>query len=149
MREDGPMRRTQRQATLLIVTLNLLMLFAATTAVLDLRRLNTPGGTGLRWLEAAVFGQCDDYLEYSIEDASRPDSRSRLQLCADLSEQGKDARTDALKIGLRLGEVSADRVHVTLTRDGREKEVVLHVVKRDGHWRVLRDAVTCSTATCA
>ncbi|MCU1587788.1 MAG: hypothetical protein JWN31_1281 [Frankiales bacterium] len=149
MREDVSVDRTQRQIALLIVTLNALMLFVAVTAVIDLRRLHTPQGVGLRWIEAAVFGNCDDYLSYSVADPARADERTDAALCSDLRRESASAKGEALSIGLRLGGVSSDRVHVLLTREGVTKDVVMHLVRRGGHWRVLRDSITCNSVGCA
>ena len=141
--------RARRQPLILIMVFNVLIVAVGMTAVVDLRRLQTPGGTGLRWLQAAVFGDCDDYLTYSIPDPSRPDSRSHEQFCQDLLRSSAAARAESLKIGFVLGPVGADRVQVRLTRRGVTKTVLMHVVKRNGHWRVVRDALTCSSVGCA
>ncbi|MCW2544542.1 MAG: hypothetical protein JWM40_2094 [Frankiales bacterium] len=141
--------RSRRQVTLLIVLLNLLILLVASTAVVDLRRLRTPEGVGLRWFQAAVFGDCKDYLAYSVADPESPDSRTEAQLCTDLRRHSPSSQGDSLKIGFRLGEIQGDRVHVLLTRAGTTKDLVMHVVWRAGHWRVARDAITCSSVGCA
>ena len=140
--------RSRRQAILLVVLMNLLILFVASTAVVDLRRLQTRQGVALRWFQAAVFGDCKDYLTYSTSDPDSSDSRSEGELCTDLRRQ-RAARGDSLKIGFRLGEIEQDRVHVVLTRAGETKDVVMHVVWRDGRWLVLRDGVTCNSVACA
>jgi hypothetical protein len=149
MRKDGSVDRTKRQVALLIVTLNALLLFVAGTAVVDLRRLHTPQGVALRWFQSAVFGDCDDYLTYSVPDPGRADARTDAALCTDLRRASASAKGEALDIGFRLGEISGDRVHVLLTRKGETKDVVMHVVRRDGQWRVLRDDMTCGSVGCA
>lgn len=141
--------RSRRQVALLIVLTNLLTLFVAATAVVDLRRLQTREGVGLRWFQAAVFGDCNDYLTYSVADSAASDSRTEPELCTDLRRHSAAAQGDSLKIGFRLGQTQGDRVHVLLTRLGKTTEVEMHVVWRSGHWRVLRDAITCSSVGCA
>ena len=145
--------KAKRQPLLLIALINALVLGIALTATVDLRRLQTPGGTALRWVQAAVFGDCGDYLMFSVPDQSRADSRSHAQLCRDLRASTSSARDEALKIGLALGATEADgggeRVEITLTRKGVKSRLILRLVKRGGRWRVLRDELTCGSVGCA
>jgi hypothetical protein len=145
--------RTTRQAVSLIVVVNLLVLGIGLVAAVDLRRLRTPGGTALRWVQAAVFGVCDDYLDYSVPAGSVHDTRSHAELCHDLRAATQQARSDQLKIGLHLGAVvqhaNSATVAVVLTRDGAPTPLTLHLVHRHGHWRVLRDEATCGSVGCA
>jgi hypothetical protein len=141
--------RNRRQPVILIVIFNVLITLVGWTAVIDLRRLQTPGGTGLRWLQAAVFGDCDDYLTFSLPDPERPDRRSKQEFCQDLRAASTAAKDEQLKIGFELEQVRADRVRLQLIRKGVARTVELHVVKHEGHWRVLRDDVTCRSAGCA
>jgi hypothetical protein len=137
----------------LLVVVNLLVLGSGMVTAVDLRRLRTPGGTALRWVEAAVFGVCDDYLRFSVSAGDAPDPRSDADVCRDLRASTSDARTHAATIGLQLDGVvqrgltaTAD---VTLTRDGRPEHLQVHLVRRDSRWRVLRDASTCASVGCA
>lgn len=138
---------------MLLALVDALVLGIGITASVDLRRLQTPGGTALRWTQAAVFGDCVDYLEFSVADPTRPDSRSRDELCADLRAATADERNEQLRIGLRLQQVTqrGDRadVQVLLTRHDQPTPVRMHLVRRDGRWKVLRDAVTCGSVGCA
>ena len=145
--------KARRQPLLLIALINVLVMGIALTAMVDLRRLQTPGGTALRWVQAAVFGDCADYLTFSTPDPARSDTRSRDQLCRDLRAATSAARNESLKIGLALGRVRPDSegrtVEILLTRHGVRTPVTLRLVMRDGHWRVLRDALTCGSLGCA
>lgn len=145
--------RTTRQAVSLIVVVNLLVLGIGLVGAVDLRRLRTPGGTALRWVQAAVFGLCGDYLMFSVPAGDVPDSRSSAELCHDLRAATAQARSDQLKIGLHLGAVVQHAhdatVSVVLTRDGAPTDLSLHLVQRQGHWRVLRDEATCGSVGCA
>lgn len=143
------MTRSQRQGALLIALVNVLLLAVAATAVVDLRRLQTPQGTALRWVEAAVFGDCGDYLSFSVVDPSRPELRSRDKLCQDLRAATAASRADPLTVGLRLKSVRGSVVDITLTRKGVPTDVVVHLVRAGGHWRVLLDATTCDSVGCA
>ncbi len=144
--------KARRQPLILLALLNVLVLGIGLTASVDLRRLNTPGGTALRWVQAAVFGNCEDYLTYSVPDASVPNARSRMQLCRDLRAATAAARADSSTIGLRLGRVvrSGDRasVELTLLRSGRPTAVSLRTARSDGQWRVVRDSLACSSVGC-
>jgi hypothetical protein len=145
--------RARRQPLILIVLVNVLVIAIGATAVIDLRRLETPGGTALRWAQAAVFGDCSDYLTYSVPDAAVQDSRSDDQLCQDLRAATAAARNETLRIGLTLGRVlgTGDRaeVELVLTRKGVVNHVSMRVAKSGGHWRVVRDGLTCGSIGCA
>ena len=141
--------KARRQPVILIVLFNLLITAVGATAVVDLRRLQTPSGTGLRWLQAALYGDCQDYLTYSLPDPKRPDSRTHDQFCRDLRSASAQAQKESARVGLSLRLVAQDRVQGQLIRKGVTKTVVMHVVKHDGHWRVLRDELTCSSVGCA
>lgn len=146
-------RTSRRQRVLLLAVVNALVLAIGIVAAVDLRRLQTPGGTALRWVQAAVFGDCADYLEFSVPDANSQDPRSPDELCKDLDRAAADARLHQLSIGLHRGAVTEDgdeaTAVVTLTRDGKAVPMTIHLVRRDGAWRVLRDATTCSSVGCA
>jgi hypothetical protein len=146
-------RKARRQRALLLLVVNALVLAVGLVASVDLRRLRTPGGTALRWVQSAVFGDCADYLDFSVPDASAPDPRSRAELCQDLRQATAQARNEQLRIGLHLGSVTREAadatVAVTLTRDGKAVPLSVHLVRRSGRWRVLRDAATCSSVGCA
>ncbi|MGB8652785.1 MAG: hypothetical protein WCD35_19225 [Mycobacteriales bacterium] len=143
--------KARRQAWILIALIDALVVAVALTASVDLRRLQTPGGTALRWVQAAVFGECDPYLTYSVPD--QPEERSRDQLCRDLRAATQQARAESARIGLRLGPVVRNaqgaQAQVLLTRRDVTSRLSLHLVRRGGHWRVLRDAYTCQSVGCA
>lgn len=145
--------RVRRQTLTLLLVVNILVLGIGLVASVDLRRLRTPEGTALRWLQAAVFGECDDYLRYSVADVDLPDRRAEQELCQDLRQATAKARRESLTIGLDVATVrrSGDTVTVTvrLRRAEEETSLTLHLVRDGGRWKVLRDAGTCSTVGCA
>jgi len=145
--------RTRRQAAVMLAVVDLLVLGIGIVACVDLTRLKTPGGTALRWIQAAVFGDCDDYRSFSVSSPSRPETRSEGELCQDLRAATAQARRDQLRIGLHLGEVeqrgSDATAAVTLIRDGQSTTVSVHLVRRDGAWKVLLDERTCGSVGCA
>lgn len=147
------LRRARRQRLLLLVVINSLVLAIGLVAAVDLRRLRTPGGTALRWVQSAVFGDCADYLSFSVPAGDVSDNRSPDELCQDLRQATAQARADQLRIGLHLGTVRHDTrtavASITLTRDGTPTTLQVHLVRRDGRWRVLRDAATCASVGCA
>jgi hypothetical protein len=138
---------------ILLVVVNALVLGIGLVAAVDLRRLRTPGGTALRWVEAAVFGDCADYLGFSVAAGDVPDDRSSAELCKDLRAATASARNESLRIGLHLGAVTRNgdqaTVAVVLTRDGTPRSLQLRLVRRHGRWKVVRDAATCETVGCA
>ena len=143
--------KIRRQPLVLIALVNVLILGVGVTAVVDLRRLHTPGGTALRWANAAVVGNCGDYLEFSVPDPAGSDSRSRDQLCKDLRAATAASRLE-LQRDLRLARVtsagSRARVDLTLVRMAGSKRVTVQLVRLQGHWRVVRDALTCGSFGC-
>jgi hypothetical protein len=147
------MTRSFRQTAVLLALVDLLLLGIGVVACVDLNRLKTPGGTALRWIQAAVFGDCDDYRGFSVVAPSRPEARSDSELCRDLRAATLQARKDQLRIGLRLREVtergSDATAAVVLSRDGKDMNVLIHLVRRDGAWKVLLDDSTCSSVGCA
>ena len=106
----------------------------------------------MRWAQAAVFGDCGDYLAFSVTDASVTDTRTQQQLCQDLRAATAGARNETAKIGLRLGPVvrhgAKAQVQLVLTRAGVPTTVSLQLARVDGHWRVVRNAVTCGSIGC-
>jgi hypothetical protein len=147
------MTRSFRQTAVLLALVDLLLLGIGVVACIDLNRLQTPGGTALRWIQAAVFGDCDDYRSFSVVAPTRPESRSDSELCQDLRAATAQARREQLRIGLRLGEVTERppdaTAAVVLSRDGKDTTVLVHLVRRDGVWKVLLDDSTCSSVGCA
>ena len=151
---DAPLSaRSRRQAVLLLAVVNALVLAIGTVASVDLRRLRTPGGTALRWVQAAVFGDGAHYRPFSGPAGAAPDDRTDAALGRDLRAATAPARNDSLRIGLHLGQVvrRGDRaaVDVELDRGGEQHTLHLTVVRHDGRWRVVRDASTCASVGCA
>jgi hypothetical protein len=145
--------RVRRQTVTLLVVVDLLVLGIGLVAAVDLRRLATPEGTALRWVQAAVFGDCEDYLRFSVADPAVPESRAEQEVCQDLRQATAEARRTSLTIGLAVASVARTdagaTVAVVLVRSGDETSLTVHLVRRDGQWRVLRDVGTCSSVGCA
>lgn len=145
--------KAKRQPLILIALVNVLTLAVALTAVADLRRLRTPEGTALTWTQAALFGDCNDYVKFSVADASGHDRRSRAELCQDLRSATAPARNEVQQTGLTLGGVRKDgataEVSLTIHRKNVPTAVTVHLVKGKDGWRVLRDQLTCGSVGCA
>ena len=141
--------RTRRQGIILLAITNALVLAVGTTAMVDLRRLETPGGTALRWVQAALFGDCGDYLKYSVAGPDRPEPRHEDQVCADLRAATTQARDRPLEVGLRLVAVQGTRAELVITRLQRDATVFADVTRVDGDWKVVRNAFTCGSVGCA
>lgn len=151
--ERARQRRARRQPLLLLALLNVLVLAVAATVVVDLRRLATPQGTGLAWTQAAVFGDCVAYLKLSEPDPALPDRRTDQEICEDLNQATRTARTEVARIGLRpVGRDvrgASAVVRVRLTRPEGDVTVQLDLRRSHGRWRVVRDATTCASVGCA
>jgi len=102
-------RKMRRQPLILLGVLNALVLAVGTTAALDLRRLQTPGGTALAWVEAAVFGDCSVYRELSVPDRGTVERRTGMAVCKDLKAATGTARAQAGQIALLPGAAGCCR----------------------------------------
>lgn len=153
--EEARRRKLRRQPLILIGLVNVLILLTAVTVTVDLRRLQTPGGTSLAWVQAAVFGDCEKYRAYSVADpaSAAPDRRTTQERCRDLRASTARARADSIRVRLTLAGVSRSgddaRAVVLLTQDKQEKRLSLRLVRRGGRWRVVRDAEVCGQLVCA
>jgi hypothetical protein len=142
----------RRQPLILLAVLNVLILFTALTAALDLRRLRTPEGRALAWTQAAVFGDCDDYFEFSVPDRTQVDQRTPEQVCRQLRTSTTKAREESSEIGLRLGRTLSTAygvdVEIVLTRDEQATTLLVPLVRDQGHWRVVRETRICGPLRC-
>ena len=129
--------------------MNALVLAVGITGAVDLRRLQTPQGVALRWVQAAVLGGCDDYLSFSI---STTETRARDEVCHDLQVATQPARNDQSRIGIFLGATERSGMEATVTiavaRDGKRTDEHVHLVRTHGSWKVVRDSVTCGSVGC-
>lgn len=145
--EENRRRKMRRQPWLLLGLVNVLILGTAATAAVDLRRLRTPGGVALAWTQAAVFGDCEDYRQYSVSDGGVSDRRTPDELCLDLRAATEQARAESLSIGLTRGVVSRvgarATVPLTVTRRTVPLDVTLSLVLSGGRWHVVRDTEAC------
>jgi len=151
--EADRLRKMRRQPLILLGVLNALVLAVGTTAALDLRRLQTPGGTSLAWVEAAVFGDCTPYRDLSVPVPGVVERRSPGQVCKDLKATTAPARTETARIALlpgpalERGQAASSAIRVRRPEGDRTVQVQLRKV--DGRWRVVRDAATCQAVGCA
>jgi hypothetical protein len=147
--EERRRARMRRQPLLLIGLVGVLVLGIGIVSSVDLRRLRTPQGVALRWTQAAVFGDCDDYLHFSVGT----DDRSRDQLCRDLRASTADARRHNIDIGLHVRKVSQQDgravVDVEITRRDETRRAQVDLRRSGGRWVVERDATTCVVVGCA
>ena len=143
--------KARRQGVILLVVVNVLVLATAATAAVDLRRLRTPEGTALLWAHAAILGNCDDYLAFSVAGQTRADARTPAELCRDLRASRDPAHS--LTTGIRLAGVlrrgHGAEVQIVLTNGHRPVQVALRLVERGGRWRVVRDDQACASMGCA
>jgi len=146
-------RKMRRQPLILLGVLNALVLAVGTTAALDLRRLQTPSGTALAWVEAAVFGDCSVYRELSVPDRGTIERRTGMAVCKDLKAATGTARAQAGQIALLPGAAvergATATSAVRVRRPGADRTVQVPLRKVDGRWRVVRDAATCRAVGCA
>lgn len=141
-------RKIRRTGPLTLFLLIVLLVLVGWTTAIDMRRLNTPGGTALSWVEAATFGDCTRYRELSV----RPDDerRSAGDVCTTLRERTKTNRDQQQTIVVRLIGSRSGEATVDVERIGQPtKRAEVNLVKRDGRWRVVLDHDTCDPVGCA
>ena len=140
--------KLRRQPLILIALTAALVIGTGLVASVDLRRLGTPQGVALRWTQAAVFGNCDDYLHYSTGPLDRP----RDAVCQALRSATQQTRQDNASVGLRVERVtrrsSSALVLLRLTRPDGTRTAQLDLRRVGGRWRVVRDALSCAVVGC-
>jgi hypothetical protein len=141
--------RLRRQPLILIALTAALVIGTGLVASVDLRRLQTPQGVALRWTQAAVFGDCGDYLHYSTGPLDRP----RSDVCSSLRVATEDARKHNAEIGLRVTSVTTRGasavVVMRISRKDGTRTALLDLRRTGGRWRVVRDAGSCAAVGCA
>lgn len=143
-------RRVRRGPEVVIAVLLLMTLAVAVVAALDIRRLNTPGGTALRWAGAAVFGECEAYERFSVPDG--PDPRSAAERCTLLREATQRDRENSGSVGIELlslredGDRATGRVRVLTPQ--RDVSTDLPLVRRGDGWAVVRTVEVCRAVGC-
>ena len=123
--------RLRRTPGIVIGILALLILAVGLTSAVDLRRLQTPRGAALAWVESAVFGDCRAFLALSRPVAAEP--RSSDELCSALRRRTASARATLSGIRIELGQVRqqgpAASVRVVVGRQDGVREVPLRLVR--------------------
>ena len=136
----------------LIGVLVVLSLAVGTVAAIDLRRLQTPEGTALAWVGAAVFGDCKAYERLSVPGDREQDRRTREERCTALQDLTAPARERSAAYGIDLVELEPDggraRARMRLTRPAGTRVVDLSLQRDDSGWRVVRTAATCRVLRC-
>jgi hypothetical protein len=147
--DDKRRARMRRQPLLLIGLVGALVLGTGIVSSVDLRRLRTPQGVALRWTQAATFGDCDDYFRFSTGALDRP----RAEVCRSLRAATEDARQNNAEIGLAVRKVTTTGTTGVVLLDVSRKADVRHaqldLVRKDGRWLVVRDAISCAVVLCA
>lgn len=145
-------RRIRRTPGVVIGILALLVLAVGVTAAVDLRRLKTPRGAALAWIEAATFGDCRAFLRLSVLDDPHAETRTDAQVCRALRVATTKARVDASRVALRASSVdrhgASAVVTVVVTAPNAVRTVPLHLRHRGNDWLVVRSAGACGDVAC-
>ncbi|GAC1439948.1 MAG: hypothetical protein NVSMB55_02890 [Mycobacteriales bacterium] len=145
-------RRVRRTPGVVIGILALLVLAVGATAAVDLKRLQTPRGAALAWVEAATFGDCRGFLALSVPRDPTAQARTEDALCRTLRSATADARSDATRIRLTARSVrqrgGTAAVDIDVRGPAGSRRVRLDLVHRGHAWLVLRDAVACGATAC-
>jgi xanthosine utilization system XapX-like protein len=145
-------RRIRRTPAVLIAITGVLVVLVGITAVIDLRRLHTPRGAAIAWVEAATFGDCPAYLSLSRPAANGDAQRTDDEVCVALRSATAGARTNATRISLRPRSVEqhgrAADVIVEVRRPSGSTLVHAHLVADGDRWLVVLDQTVCAEAGC-
>lgn len=143
-------RKIRRTGPLALLILIILLLLVGWTTAIDMRRLNTPGGTALSWVEAATFGDCSRYRDLSVPPEGVRENRTSGAVCSALRARTQSNREQQTTIVVRLissrtGEATVDVEQI----DQPTRRAEVNLVKRDGRWKVVLDGDTCNPVGCA
>jgi hypothetical protein len=144
--------KMRRTPGVVIAILLLLTLAVGVTAAVDLRRLQTPRGAALAWIEAATFGNCRAFLALSVVDDPTAETRTDDELCQALRKATADARADVtrIKITPRTVEQHGRTAVAVVTVRGPDgaRDARLDLVHRGHDWLVIRSAGACGDVAC-
>jgi hypothetical protein len=143
------MRRTP--GVVIAITL-LLTLAVGVTAAVDVRRLQTPRGAALAWIDAATFGNCRAFLALSRVDDPTAGRRTDDEICRALRTATADARADVTRISITPRTVeqhgSTAVVVINVRAPAGARDVQLKLVHRGHDWLVVRAAGACGAVAC-
>jgi hypothetical protein len=143
-------RRMRRTPGVVIAILVLLTLAVGITAAVDLRRLQTPRGAALAWVEAATFGNCHAFLALSKVDDPTAERRTDDEICQALRTATADARGHVTEISIELRSVEQHGRTATVAIDVRgpdgTRQVRLQLRQRGHDWLVVRSAGACDVS---
>ena len=145
-------RRIRRTPGVVIGIVGLLVLAVGVTAAVDLRRLQTPRGAALAWVEAATFGDCRGFLALSVPRDPTAEARTDADICHALRSATADTRSHASRVTLTARTVRQRGRTASVGIDVRApdgvRQVTVDLVQRGGHWLVLRNAGACGATAC-
>ena len=135
----------RRGPTSLIAVCLGVALVVGITAAVDLRRLQSPRGTSLAWVSAAVFGDCIAYRELASTELDDAD-------CLALRERTEDARDDPDEVVVEVVEVAEEddraRSVVRVRTGDREERAEIALRRRGGDWIVQPGDDVCQVVYC-
>lgn len=142
--------KTVRRGPVSLIAVGLgVALVVGVVAAIDLRRLQTPGGTALAWAGAALFGNCTSYRDLSADgEDGRPDDERCLELrrlTEENRERAGDVDVELLDVQER-GDSATAQVRVTLPAGTRD--VALELRRGDGDWAVVLTDEVCAVLPC-
>ena len=150
--EPQRLRSIARGPVGLIAVLIVLSLAVGVVAAVDLRRLQTPRGTALAWIGAAVFGDCTAYQRLSVPPAGAGVVRPEQEVCLDLRRGTQEARERSSEIGIEVLAVDEGvddaRVELRLTRADVVDELELQLRPGGDGWLVVRTYELCLQVGC-
>ncbi len=147
--EARKQRAIRRTPAVVVSLLALLVLVFGISAVVDMRRLDSPEGATRAWVQAALAADCDRYAELSVApDGTRPLTSDQCDLVK-AAVRGLTGTITVTVGGIAMLPSQAATADVTVTAPGgAQRASRVELSKRSGDWLVVRTPSTCALLTC-
>ena len=147
--EDRKQRAIRRTPAVVVSLVAVLALVFGISAVVDMRRLDSPEGTTRAWVQAALAADCDRYADLSVppegEKALTADQCDLLKAAV----RGLTGTVTVTVSGVALLPSQGATADVTVTAPGgAQRASRIELSKTSGDWRVVRTPSTCALLTC-
>lgn len=150
--EQRTARQVRRTPWVVLAITILLTLGVGVTAVVDLRRLDTPAGAAQAWVQARLVGDCERYALLSVQAAADVERRSDDELCRALADTARAGIKEAIRTRVRVTAVeqagNVARVQVELKAEEGPTRSARLLLSDRGRWQVVRDEAACGLLPC-
>ena len=150
--EERTARQVRRTPFVVLGLTCVLTLAVGVTAVIDLRRLDSPEGAAQAWVQSVIVGDCKRYALLSQQPAD--ETRDEDALCAAVRDGAEQRIADGeARVRVRVPdraerEGPIARVVVELQVDGEAVESERLLLRDTDRWRVVVDDAACDLVDC-